>query len=434
MTTQQDKKPNRLKSVKIASQLVDGYWDDLIKAKEQGKLVCYTTGGAVGPFLAAQDMAWIHGEAYGARVASRHEEKEPQIVAERRGYNREVCSYARTQIGCTMLSNLGIPEDLSPGPIASAIPAPDLIVTCYPGCSTGPQWDWSVQRLFKKKIPWYNVSIPFYHGGNDAYMSGQNYLDQVEHLTQQFEGLVKFLEDVSGRPFNWDKFREWMAVTKKVAQLRNETMELCKAKPSPASFFDWSILMSPVNYLSGWPGTVECMEAVKAEVQERVKNNISYLPNEKYRLIFMGIMNWNKIGWLAKKFASFDACIIAGEYTHLGFWNEPDLIDIENPLEGIAINNLIFLNNLGFPLQEYRMHKVAREFAIDGVVMHAARTCRGLVLAQNLHVESFRRKMNISSIMFEGDMVDESFYQDEIVNTRIEALIESLDAQKSRNA
>jgi benzoyl-CoA reductase subunit B len=40
--------------------------------------------------------------------------------------------------------------------------------------------------------------------------------------------------------------------------------------------------------------------------------------------------------------------------------------------------------------------------------------------------------MGIQSTSFEGDMVDDSFYKEELVNTRIEALIESLEAQKSR--
>ena len=429
----ENKKPNRLRSGKLVNKLVNEYWQDLIDARKAGKLVCYTTGLPIGPFMAAQDMAWIHGEGYGARVAARHEEKEPQIYAERHGFNREICSYARTQLGCAMFAQMGVPDEMAVGPIASDIPKPDLIVTCYPGCSSGPQWDWAIERMFGKKIPWFNVVIPYHYGRNGSgYMSGEEFREEVAYVTKQFRDFIKFLEEISGRRYNWDKFCELMAVTKKVGKLRMEAMEMCKAIPSPASFFDWSIYIAPVNYLTAWPGTIECLEATKAEIQERLDKGITAIPNEKFRLFWEGIMNWNKLGWMAKKFAAYDACVIAGRYTHLAFWHEPDAIDPENPLEGIAINHLECQLNLGYPITEERMIKQCRDYSIDGVILHAARTCRSFARSHFLLAEALNRKLGISSTMFEGDMVDESFYQDEIVNTRIEALLEGIEAKKRR--
>ena len=51
------------------------------------------------------------------------------------------------------------------------------------------------------------------------------------------------------------------------------------------------------------------------------------MPNERYRLVWDGIMNWNKLGWLADKFARHGAAVVAGRYTHNAFWQEPQLID-----------------------------------------------------------------------------------------------------------
>ena len=431
MIQQEEKKPNRLKSCKMVGKLVNEYWQDLINAKKSGKLVVYTTGLPIGPFMAAQDMAWIHGEGYGARVAARHEEKEPQLFAERRGYNRELCSYARTQLGCAMFAERGVPTDINAGPIATEIPAPDAVITCYPGCSTGPQWDWAIERMFGKKIPWFNVVIPYHYGRNGSrYMSGDEYHNIVAYVAKQFKGLIKFLEDLSGRPYNWDRFCELMAVTKKAGKLRMDAMRMCKAKPSPASFFDWSVFIAPVNYLTAWPGTVECLQAAKDEVQERIEKGITAVPNEKYRIFWEGIMNWNKLGWMAQKFANFDACVIAGRYTHQSFWQEPEAIDPNNPLEGIAVNHIECQLNLGYPITEEEMIKMCREYSIDGVVFHAARTCRSFGRSHFLMADSLNRNLGINTTSFEGDMVDESFYQDEIVNTRIEAMLEGIDARK----
>ena len=139
------------------------------------------------------------------------------------------------------------------------------------------------------------------------------------------------------------------------------------------------------------------------------------------------------MGWLANKFADFDACVVAARYTHDAFIAEPELVDPEDPLPGLAANCLAgFFINHGYPIAEERIFKLCRDYSVDGVILHAMRTCRSFARQQLLISEGLQRKMNISSTMIEGDMVDESFYQDESVNTRIEALLESLDAQKSR--
>src|SRR3546814_4568997 len=52
-------------------------------------------------------------------------------------------------------------------------------------------------------------------------------------------------------------------------------------------------------------------------------------------------MNWNKVGWLANQFADHDAAVICGRYTHSSFWNEPHLIDEDDPILGMAQHYLL---------------------------------------------------------------------------------------------
>ena len=63
------------------------------------------------------------------------------------------------------------------------------------------------------------------------------------------------------------------------------------------------------------------------------------------------------------------------------------------------------------------------------MIMHASRTCRGMSNSQFLIADSAKRKGR-HALFFEGDVADESFYKDELLNTRLEAMIESLDAQR----
>ena len=242
---------------------------------------------------------------------------------------------------------------------------------------------------------------------------------------------MKFIEEQTGRPYNWDKLHEIMAYTKRAGELRMEAMQLCKATPAPASFFDWTTSLAPVNFIPGGPAIVDYFEQVKAEIEQRLAQGVGAVPNERYRLFWDGIMNWNKIGWLANKFAGFDANMVAGRYTHMGFWHETECIDVNDPLEGMAINYLVCPINLSAPLMIEQIVKLCEEYQIDGLVLHAARTCRAFTNPQYLIAEAVQKKLGLPVAMIEGDMVDESFYKDELVNSRVEAMLEAIEARKA---
>ena len=115
-------------------------------------------GAAVNPIFEAAGLEWCHGEAFSARLAAMHLEGPAQLAAEEHGYVGELCSYARTHLGCAVLTQnaghangtgiVGLPEQAE---LASRLPAPDFFVNAYAGCSTGQQWDDISFRVFGKE-------------------------------------------------------------------------------------------------------------------------------------------------------------------------------------------------------------------------------------------------------------------------------------------
>jgi len=211
-----------------------------------------------------------------------------------------------------------------------------------------------------------------------------------------------------------------------------EAIELCKNIPSPASFFDWAVGLGPVNFLAGWPGTVEYFAAMKAELEERVAHGIGAVANEKYRLYWDGILFWPKLGTLTEKFAGLDACVVLSRYTHIGFYNEPERLDPDHPLESIA--DFVVRNNCINRTPQWQAETIADlcdQFAIDGIIAHALRTCRPYDIGQPQIAAAVSRKLGIPAGMFEGDHGDVNYYSDAQVNTRVEALIEALAARKA---
>jgi benzoyl-CoA reductase subunit B len=67
--------------------------------------------------------------------------------------------------------------------LAAKLPPPDMIINAYPYCSTGQQWDDMTSRVFGKKIPIFNVSIPICGAKKDAgYLRGQEWDERSRYV------------------------------------------------------------------------------------------------------------------------------------------------------------------------------------------------------------------------------------------------------------
>ncbi len=436
---QQVKKPsklNRMKSTGLASKMVSDHWDKVFDAPNSGKPLVFYDGYVVQPFFQAADTIWAHGEAFSALLAGRHQEIPPQRESEKRGYDRELCSYARTHIGCELMTVRGWSDDVPEDAVAKKLPVPDMLVSAYPQCNTGLLWDDFNQRLFGvDKMPKYDINLPLLTGAGckgATYMCGPQYDEAKEYVIMQLKGLADFLAAQTGKPFDWHKFGEVMSYVKKAAEVRNEGMELSmKAEICPASYFDWSTTLAVVNFGEAGPERVAVFEGMLAEIKERIANGVGAIQNERYRLYWEGINNWAKLGTLARKFADYDAVMVSGRYNQEGFWHHPELIDLDNPLDGYAANILACPSNHGIKPTLELTERLVKEGRLDGMILHTARTCRAMTNQAMILQETASRKWGICTASFEGDTTDGSFYQDEILTKHLEALFEAIDARRA---
>lgn len=436
---------NRLVSTRAGGELIRSYWDNLFTARERGAKVVWYNGAAINPILQAAGVEWCHGEAFGARLAAMHLERPAQQEGEAYGYINELCSYARTTLGCAMLTKKndeaavveldGNPHIPDKAVLAARLPPPDLFVNAYAGCSTGQQWDEISYRLFDRKLPLFKVSYPLLWGNkSDAgYLRGEEWENASRYVAEQIRNLIAFLEYETGNKFDWEGLRESMHYIKRAGTLRMEALELCKTRPTPAVYWDWVASIAPINFLPGNQALVDYFQGVKDEIEQRLATGISALPNERYRLAFDGIMNWNKVGWLANKFAEHDAAVVCGRYTHNSFWHEPQLIDEADPILGMAQHYLLCpFNHSAKNLAEQTLRD-CETYGIDGIVFHATRTCRSATNGQ-LILAKMAQERGIKTMSFEGDVADESFYKDEVLQSRLEAMLENIDMHRSRGA
>jgi benzoyl-CoA reductase subunit B len=432
---------NRLTSTRNGGQMVKDYWERIFTARERGAHVVWYNGAALNPIFQAAGIEWCHGEAFGARLAAMHLEGPAQLAGEEYGYVNELCSYARTHLGCAVLTqqgagreNAGVVGLTDQETLASRLPKPDFFVNAYAGCSTGQQWDEVSYRIFDKDLPIFKVSYPLLWGNKpDAgYLRGEEWEDASRYVAKQLHELIEWIQVQTGRKFDWDVLRESMHYIKRASELRLEAMEMCKVTPAPATYWDWIASIAPINFLPGNQDLVDYFAGMRDEIAQRRQDNVAALPNERYRLAFDGIMNWNKLGWLANKFASHDAAVMVGRYTHNSFWHEPHLIDPDDPILGMAQHYLLCPSNHSSKIMGELLINECREHDIDGVVFHATRTCRAFSNGQNVMSNMVQRELGIPTMFFEGDVADAAFYKDEMLEGRLEAMLEAVDMNRMR--
>ncbi|MTD12499.1 2-hydroxyacyl-CoA dehydratase [Nakamurella sp. YIM 132087] len=432
---------NRLGSTALAGAMTSAYWERIFTARERGAQVVWYNGSAVNVIFQAAGLEWCHGEAFSARLAAQHLEKPAQLAGEEYGYVGELCSYARTHLGCAVLTqqareeeNSGVVGMVDQRELASRLPAPDFFVNAYAGCSTGQQWDEISYRVFGKDVPIFNVSLPFLWGNKpDAgYLRGQEWEEATTYVSDQLHDLIRFVEQMTGRKFDFDRLREVMSYVKKASELRREAMAMCKAAPTPATYWDWIASIAPINFLPAGPELVAYFQAVRDEVAQRLADGVPGIANERYRLYFDGIMNWNKLGYLARKFAEYDVAVVCGRYTHNAFWQEPHLIDTDDPIRGMAQHYLLCPTNHGVRTLKYLTNRDCADYGVDGIVFHSTRTCRAFTNPQHLLAKSAQKELGIPSMFFEGDVADASFYKEEILESRLVAMLEGIDVRRAR--
>ena len=104
------------------------------EAKNNGGLVCWSASVAPPEFCVAMDIAMVYPETHAAGAGARKASMDLLEVADKKGYNIDICSYARTNLGYMELMKqealTGQKPELLTTTKAAYVPLPDLVITC----------------------------------------------------------------------------------------------------------------------------------------------------------------------------------------------------------------------------------------------------------------------------------------------------------------
>jgi benzoyl-CoA reductase subunit B len=411
-------KLNRLKTTSLIGPMVDKHWEGLRLAKQKGEKVAWCSG-PLFIFPYAMNMKCHFMAGYAAYCGGRNQADRLLEIAEDDGDLPDTCSYHRLHMGMAAAVEKGIPvkEEV-------ILPIPDLMISgrlC-------PEMSHYAEGLYRKmgiRVVGVDAAPP--HREEDMLPMERFFERQIK------ENLIPALEEVCGRPFDYDRMSEILAVLKKTAELRNECWEYFKKTPSPWTLWDYGVSIAPVFYLMGNPETIPYYEKLKAELAERAEQNVGAVEPEKYRLYWDGWLPWGFLGKFIRKMAPFGAVPLVGRYPW-EFFPHPERIEpYPDPVRtfvkqvysdgGLARANL---PALALP----EICKWIETYSIDGLIMFSSKTCRMWNMGHPDTIDEIERRYGIPGVVIEADMVDSRMLSEAQIDTRLSALFEMIETRK----
>jgi len=393
----------RLQSLKEINSVMTRYY---VKRKALARLkpLAYVTSGAPVEIMEAMGILTLYPENYGALCGARRAAVGLCELAEADGYPADLCSYARGHVGAVMR-----PQD---APL-KGMPKPDLLVCCTNICGTVHKWYEALAALYD--VPLFMLDVPF-----QRTTPPEPHI--LSYVVDQLHEFVAWLEAHTGRRLKPKKFRSVLTLSYEATTLWQEILEFGQHRPSPVNAPDLFIAMAPIVALRGTRKAVDCYQGFRAELEQRVAQGVGAVPGERYRLLWDNIAIWYRLYRFFRPFMDAGACFVADTYTNS--WTTH--LDVDEPFISLARAYTGVFINIDLPTRLQTITEMARRFQVDGMVMHANRSCKPFSITQSDVRNALREELDLPVLILEADQCDSRLYNAGAVRERVAAFLEML--------
>lgn len=372
------------------------------------KKVAWVTSGAPIEILRALDFLLIYPENHAALCGARRQVVDIASEAEQAGYSRDICSYARTDIGAALSGKTPVGK----------LPRPDLLLACTNICQTVLYWYRVLAAHFG--VPLVVIDTPFLYGAAQDH--------QIAYVRRQLEEMIPVAEQVAGKRLSWQRLEEVARLSKDAAELWLEILNRAKSRPAPITAFDGFINMAPIVDFRGEPETVQYYRELLAEIDERVARGVGAIKDERKRVLWDNLPIWYQIGGLSRLLGRRGVNVVVSTYTYA--WGElAPMMDATRPLDTAARVYLHPILNRSTGDKLRTMERMIDEFEIDGVILHSDRSCKPYSLGQIDQRDRLVNERGVPALLLEADHADPRSYAVEQGNARIEAFMEMMEAK-----
>ncbi len=403
----------KIESAKTLKEIMANYF---LGMKDPNKKYAWCT--SVGPAELLRSFGFeVHfPENHGALLGTSRTAGDLIPETAKLGYSNDICSYLTADIGSYLKKETPLTKHYGlDGP-----PTPSLIVYNTNQCREVQDWF----NYYGKElgVPVFGITPPRHMDEVEQ--------EEIDDVAQQFKNMIPLCEQISGQKFDIDKFRETLRLSKEATDLWKQVLWTARVSPAPISFFDATIHMGPIVVLRGTQIAKDYYKMLLGELQGNVKKGIGFLDEERCRIYWDGMPIWGKLRPLSELFIQNKAAIVASTYCNSWVF---DAFDERHPFESSAKAYTEIFINRSESAKERILSRLVKDFNIDGVIFHDAKTCANNSNSRFGMPQRLRESLGIPTLVIEGDLCDLRFYSEGQSITKMETFIEQIESSKVFN-
>lgn len=398
----------RLETLKgFYQNYVKPFYETAHKANAEGKPVAWVASTFPVEILQAMDIIPVWPENYASLCAARKVSVPLCELAERKGFSKDLCSYARCVLG-SLFGGENLPE--------GGIPKPDILVASTCACDTHLKWFQVASRIFKK--PLFLLDVPYNVKSADSKQLEEHY---IQHYVSQLEELVSLIEKNLGINLNEAKFKKTLELSDKTSELWLKIQDYRKNIPAPMGARE---AFSAVYFMLCIPGAEQSVDFYRklcSELERRVSEGVGVVENEKYRLVWDNLPFWFDLQFF-QYLETLGAVVVAETFSHV--WTGS--LNLSKPYESLARKHLANMANCTIERRIKLIAGLVKDFRANGVVLPTNWGCRMMTIGETIVKEKVRDITGVSSLILDSDSTDWRNYNEYQVKTKMETYLKTL--------
>jgi benzoyl-CoA reductase/2-hydroxyglutaryl-CoA dehydratase subunit BcrC/BadD/HgdB len=366
--------------------------------------VAWVTSGFPVEILRPLNFHAVYPENHAAICGVQRSTPEFSDAVEKLGYSRDLCSYARTDLGCVVTNKTPV----------GRLPKPDLLACCTNICQTVLYWYRSLAEHFK--VPLVLIDTPYVYGRAKPH--------QLQYVRDQLREFIDVAQKIAGRQVEEGELEEVVRRAREGTRLWGKCLATAQAIPAPWTGIDGFFHIAPIVALRG---TDECNAYYRMlldELKDRVRKGIGGIKNEKYRLLWDNLPIWYNTRELSTMLAQEGFNFVVTTYTNA--WAEAgSRIDPTDVMGSAVLAYTHIILNQDLVNRMDIMRRLAKDYSVHGAVLHSDRSCKPYSIGQYDLKERMARELGVRAMVLEADHNDPRSYSSEQGENRLRAFMES---------
>jgi benzoyl-CoA reductase subunit B len=306
-------------------------------------------------------------------------------------------------------------------------------------CNTYIKWAEFWEHYYG--CPVFTLDLPGWRGREslrpDSEAFRQTFENDCRYVLGQLHELIGLCEQVTGKRFDLDRFRQHLQETNRMAELYHAVCDTNRHVPAPFNApLEGVTYQGIANLYRGTPEGTHYFQLALEEMRERIRLGMAAVPDERFRLVLVGTACYSHFRRFVELFSSWGGVFVHSTYMVFagGGFLPGFRYDLSRPLESFA-EEMVRATYWGWTgamfYQQDWLDQVVRDWKVDGICFHGVKSCRTTSTGLPDVREWMRVQRNVPGLFIQSDLVDPRLWSDAQIKNRVDAFFEALAAHKA---